>query len=130
MVIIDIDNFKLYSDTYGHEQGNILLKKLADYLISILGREVFIARYGGEEFIILLFGMDRDDAKEMADRIVSGVGSHHFTNGPITISAGVASVSGQCTEVTKLIEKADEALYAAKKSGKNRAVLYKEIQPV
>lgn len=125
LIMIDIDNFKNYNDTYGHEQGNRLLNELGSFLLRFFGGDVFIARYGGEEFIILLPGKDQTGAKQKADQLVSGIAGNPFAGGPVTVSAGVASVTGGHSEdVMKLIEKADAALYTAKRSGKNRAVLH------
>lgn len=125
LIMIDIDNFKSYNDTHGHEQGNRLLNELACFLLHFLGGDVFIARYGGEEFIILLPGMDQTGAKQKADQLVSAIASNPFTGGSVTVSAGVASVTGEHSgEVMELIEKSDKALYSAKRSGKNRAVLH------
>lgn len=127
LIILDIDNFKKYNDTYGHEQGNRLLKELAEYLMFFMGSGDFMARYGGEEFIVLLPGVNQDTAKQTADRLVSGIAAHSFNHGPVTISAGIASTtSGSREEVFQLIEKADQALYRAKRNGKNQAVLYTE----
>lgn len=127
LIILDIDNFKKYNDTYGHEQGNQLLQELAQYLIAFVGSGVLVARYGGEEFIVLLPGVNQESTKKTADRLVAGIAAHPFNHGPVTISAGIASTTtGSYKEVFQLIEKADQALYMAKRNGKNQAVLYKK----
>lgn len=126
-IILDIDNFKKYNDTYGHEQGNQLLRELGQYLLAFMGSGAFVARYGGEEFVILLPGINQDTTKQTADQLVAGIAAHPFNHGPVTVSAGVASMAtGPQEEVFQLIEKADQALYRAKRNGKNQAILYTE----
>ncbi|MDR1445430.1 MAG: diguanylate cyclase [Treponema sp.] len=130
MMMVDIDFFKHYNDTYGHPQGDILLRSLASLFTVHLKRPSdFVARLGGEEFAILLPEANREGAAVMAERIraateemaVPVADQKKDTN--ITISIGVATlIPDKNTPVEELVEKADKNLYAAKAAGRNRVV--------
>ncbi|MBW2650003.1 MAG: diguanylate cyclase [Deltaproteobacteria bacterium] len=129
LIMIDIDFFKNYNDTYGHKEGDVCLGKVATALKHTLKRPGdFIARYGGEEFVAVLPDTDMTGAAVIAESMRSNVrslGIEHNGNpavGKVTISLGVASAapeSGQITSEALVIE-ADKAMYAAKQSGRNR----------
>ena len=116
LLMIDIDNFKTYNDTKGHVAGDELLKKAAA-LFKKLVREVdWVCRYGGEEFVIMLSETDKQGAQLVAERLVVQSGLYL----PTTISLGVANYPVDTQDVNQLVEKADAALYNAKKTGKNK----------
>ncbi len=116
LLMIDIDNFKTYNDTKGHVAGDELLKKAAA-LFKKLVREVdWVCRYGGEEFVIMLSETDKQGAQLVAERLVVQTGLYL----PTTISLGVANYPIDTQDVNQLVEKADAALYNAKKTGKNK----------
>jgi diguanylate cyclase (GGDEF)-like protein len=116
VIMLDIDHFKKYNDTHGHDSGDKLLAGLAKLLLSVI-REVDLAvRYGGEEFLILLPETDLIGASEIAERIRGAVEATLA----ITVSLGVASCNLKIKKQEKIIKKADEALYRAKKRGRNR----------
>lgn len=119
-ILGDIDNFKQLNDTYGHDMGDQVLKRVAKSLQSALRRDDFIARWGGEEFVVLV-DTDLDDAKRIAQMILEQV-AQMSTDGlkglPITLSFGVATYSEGIT-LQGLFERADKGLYLAKSSGKN-----------
>ena len=127
IILIDIDFFKRYNDIYGHQMGDECLKKLSLCLSGNIRRAgEFIARYGGEEFIAVLPGMEIQDSVSMADSMrgcVAGLEIPHFGSegyGIVTISAGAASaVPDDKNNYSALVEKADRALYRAKKEGRN-----------
>jgi len=123
LLMIDIDNFKKINDTYGHQAGDYVLRELARVLKSQLRARDVIARYGGEEFAILLPGVTFSQAIRVAERLRRAVEKHLFKYGetviPVTISVGVALMSDGLDE-TAIVEKADKALYLAKRSGKNQ----------
>ncbi len=123
LIMIDIDNFKKINDTYGHQAGDYVLKELARLLKSQLRARDVIARYGGEEFAILLPGVSFSQAIRVAERLRKSVEKHLFKYGeqviPVTVSVGVAMMRDGFDE-TAIIEKADKALYLAKRSGKNQ----------
>jgi diguanylate cyclase len=123
LLMIDIDKFKNINDTYGHQAGDYVLKELARLLKSQLRARDVIARYGGEEFAILLPGVSFSQAIRIAERLRRSVEKHLFKYNdqtiPVTISVGVAMMREGLDE-TALIERADKALYLAKKSGRNQ----------
>lgn len=127
LLIIDIDHFKNINDTYGHLNGDVVLRKLAKILFSSLrgrpGRNHdYLCRWGGEEFIVLL-DCDKDGAKVVGERLRSAIDTAEFSVGKVTISIGVASVN-ETEDVSPdlLVSLADERLYKAKEQGRNRVV--------
>ncbi len=122
LLMIDIDNFKKINDTYGHQIGDYVLKELASLLKSQLRPRDIIARYGGEEFAVLLPGVTFSQAVKIAERLRSSVEKHLFrckgVEIPVTISVGVAMMRDGLDPFS-LVEKADKALYLAKRLGKN-----------
>jgi diguanylate cyclase (GGDEF)-like protein len=120
LIMADIDYFKPYNDTHGHQAGDELLRRVAQTLQSRLHRAGdLVARYGGEEFAILLIGIDSQRAREVAERIRADVEAL----GDITISAGVATiVPYRDISPDDLVSAADAALYEAKRAGRNRVV--------
>lgn len=124
--MIDVDDFKQINDTHGHPVGDLVLKTLAQKLSASVRGTDFVARYGGEEFAVLLGEMDRDAAEAKLARMVAEIAEAKFRytrgNEPevlaFTVSCGVAEYSrGEGT--AELVARADEALYDAKRSGKN-----------
>ncbi|WP_366924520.1 diguanylate cyclase [Metallumcola ferriviriculae] len=133
LLMIDIDHFKRFNDTFGHMAGDRLLKELAGLFRLILGAEKFIARYGGEEFAVVLPGATYREALKTAEKIRETVHRHPFefrgkqAGNPLTISIGVASFPEHCESKNELISCADLALYTAKRGGRNRAEGYFSI---
>lgn len=130
LIMLDIDDFKIFNDKNGHPMGDLALKELAAILKSKSRDADFAARYGGEEFAIIAPHLDKYHAQGLADRIRKAVaetpfgGEEVLPKGAFTISAGVAEYPADASSKEELIEKADRALYQAKKSGKNRVCLY------
>ena len=127
LIMADIDDFKKANDTYGHQAGDAILKEVARVMLSKCRQVDAVARYGGEEFIVMLAGAGEKEAQAIAEKIRSGVAEKKFKFGDITYSAtisiGVAEFSNE-KQREELIEKADKALYRAKRSGKNKVCLY------
>ena len=128
LLMLDIDHFKRFNDTYGHQLGDQVLRLVArTFTESIKGRDM-ASRYGGEEFAILLPSTQLKDAVTLGDHIRDTVSKKRIVNrqsgqslGQITLSVGVSTYrAGEPTE--NLIQRADEALYSAKRSGRNRVV--------
>ncbi|OMH40138.1 hypothetical protein BLW93_06690 [Desulfurobacterium indicum] len=122
--MIDIDYFKRINDTYGHEVGDLVLKFIVDKIRSLIRSSDILVRYGGEEFIIYLPHTTLKDALKLAERIRKGIEDMIIDTEDgkkirVTISLGVAERDlGETLE--QVIKKADEALYRAKKHGRNR----------
>lgn len=115
-MVLDIDHFKKYNDTYGHMEGDKLLKKTAGLIAAETREADLVVRYGGEEFVVLLPDCGIQDAAEAAERIRKSIES----DTPVTISIGISSYSEGMHTLEDLITSADNALYEAKKSGRNR----------
>ena len=128
IILLDIDFFKQYNDTYGHQAGDLCLQKIASCLDDELNRSHdLVARYGGEEFICILPNTNKEDAINIATKLNSAVQKLEIphknskVSNIITISLGVSTVIPKDKlEQTKLIKKADNALYVAKANGRNR----------
>lgn len=118
LLMIDIDNFKKVNDTYGHLTGDEVLKQLALIFKHCVRASDAAVRWGGEEFAVILPGIGRDESLIIAERIRHTVEDYEFKHRntilKITISVGVASVSGHI-KIEELVELADKALYEAKK---------------
>ena len=122
LILIDVDNFKEYNDTYGHPAGDQLLKTVAAIFTETVREDDIVARYGGEEFVVILWNTDNQLAMQIAGRIREAVArrsSGMLQNG-VTISAGVATMPDQAADHHRLIDCADKSLYHAKHMGKNR----------
>lgn len=124
LLMLDIDSFKSINDTFGHFAGDTVIKDVADILKSSVRVFDVCARYGGEEFAVVMPGSSLDSATAIAERIRQRIHSYHSTDRAlaglrVTASIGVAE-SGPLGSVRELIERADGALYAAKRAGKNR----------
>jgi diguanylate cyclase (GGDEF)-like protein len=135
VVLLDVDHFKKYNDQNGHPAGDELLRQLSHLLANEIGNREsdILARYGGEEFILMLPFTPLDGALIKAKRIQEAVAAHSFLHaekqplGCVSVSVGVASYPSNALEAAELIEKADQALYAAKSAGRNRVVSYDSI---
>lgn len=129
LIMADIDYFKEFNDTYGHPEGNKVLKVLANILKANVRGIDIVGRYGGEEFIIILPEADREEAQKIAERIRIKVEEYNFKNKEdhlnnlnrkITLSLGVTSYFQESISPQNLIYKVDQALYQAKRKGRNR----------
>jgi diguanylate cyclase (GGDEF)-like protein len=127
LIMIDIDFFKNINDTYGHQCGDFILKSIASAMsTSIRGTDIF-ARYGGEEFACLLPETDLDGAQHVAETLRNTVKDqiHDFQGTPIkiTISLGAAQLENGIYTQEQVVKKADEALYEAKRTGRDKVVV-------
>jgi diguanylate cyclase (GGDEF)-like protein len=128
-VLFDIDFFKKFNDTYGHQTGDIVLKALASVVQHATRESDLAARYGGEEFALILYHTDGPAAYEAAERLRTMVESHEVQdNGNVlrvTISIGVATFPHERVQNSKeLVDYADQALYKAKDNGRNRVEVF------
>lgn len=133
-LMADLDYFKKYNDSYGHQAGDQLLRELSEMFISMLQRKSdYIFRYGGEEFAFLLTSTDLETAEKLAAKIVENtlaLNIPHSSNqiGYVTVSVGVSFIDYDHNKnIEELVITADKALYEAKNSGRNRFVV-KNIQ--
>jgi len=129
LMLLDVDYFKEYNDFYGHLKGDEVLKKIAEVLTRALEEdtiEATLARYGGDEFIVVLPGEDLEKGKKIAERIMKDIDkedSEHERSpilNKVTLSIGIATEIPKENDYTVLVNKADQALYKAKRNGRNR----------
>lgn len=127
VAMIDVDHFKNYNDTNGHQRGDEALQQVAALIATNLRIEDMVYRYGGEEFAVILPGADVGEAYAIVERVRLAIESHPFVGGPtqpggrVTISVGVATAPASAGR--SLVEAADVALYRAKDEGRNRVAL-------
>ena len=119
IIFLDLDNFKYLNDTQGHDAGDNLLTEVGLILRSVTRTIDVVARWGGEEFIILLMQTNENGARQAGEKIRSTISSHEFSGGRITVSVGVA-VYDSGEQLFETINRADQAMYQAKREGKNR----------
>ncbi|MFC1834587.1 diguanylate cyclase [Thermodesulfobacteriota bacterium] len=130
LLMIDIDDFKIYNDENGHPQGDEALTQLGRILKSACRGYDIVTRYGGEEFAIIFPGANKAHATELAERILMEVraypfeGEHRLPSGRLTVSIGVACFPWDTDNAQDLVQCSDSALYEAKKAGKNNVWLY------
>jgi diguanylate cyclase (GGDEF)-like protein len=124
LILMDIDQFKRVNDEYGHTAGDKCLKEIAQLIKSSLRNSDFFARYGGEEMIAILYGSDARSARDVAEKIRNRIEKTCFSYRneiiPITVSLGVTEVNPSDTEPEIPFIRADEAMYRAKRDGRNR----------
>jgi len=124
-LMIDIDNFKKFNDTYGHQNGDIVLKRVAEKLKKLLRETDIVGRYGGEEFSVILPFTGKKDGVEIAERIRRGIEEESFNfkgeTVHVTVTIGCSFFPEEKT-LNEIVRKADIALYKGKREGKNRVV--------
>lgn len=126
LLMIDVDDFKSYNDTYGHAMGDELLKAFVTVTADAIRTTDILARYGGEEFVVLLLETDMPEAMQAGERVCDAVRDRFsLENGnprPVTVSVGVAALGEGRPGGPTLVERADAAMYRAKHMGKDRVV--------
>jgi diguanylate cyclase (GGDEF)-like protein len=133
LLMVDVDHFKGFNDTYGHQAGDAALRSFAGALRATVRESDTVARYGGEEFVVLLHGADLDAAAATAEKLRTAVEQLVIELGPgrfarLTGSFGVASTDAHGHDRTNLVAVADQALYRAKQLGRNRVVIAKRTR--
>jgi diguanylate cyclase (GGDEF)-like protein len=132
LIMFDVDHFKNYNDNNGHLKGSQVLRQVADIMRSCFRASDVLAKYGGDEFVVILPGSDKVGAFLAADRLRELVEAEPFEGrekqplGKITLSLGISSYPEQGSTLEELLDRADKALYSAKKAGRNKTVLYSE----
>lgn len=127
LFFIDIDRFKSINDGYGHPVGDKVIRRVADTMVASVRKTDVVARYGGEEFAIILKGLNSKLASKIAENIRNRVSEEvHVHGGPekVTVSVGVYTITDHHLSVDESISRSDSAMYQAKKSGRDRVVVY------
>ena len=127
LLLLDIDFFKKINDEFGHPVGDTALKGVADIIRKTARTVDFVARYGGEEFAVGMVGAGGKDAVQTAERVRKSIEQAVIIEKKITLSIGVSTVTRGISKKEDLIAHADEALYYAKRTGRNRVSLYDDI---
>jgi diguanylate cyclase (GGDEF)-like protein len=120
LALVDLDHFKEVNDRFGHRAGDAALRDVAQLLVKHSRSFSIVTRYGGDEFAIILVNTAKTGAVTYADRIRNVIEHHQFGHGPVTMSLGVASLPEDAITVDDLIVATDQALYHAKRLGRNR----------
>lgn len=126
LLLIDVDHFKQYNDAYGHPAGDMVLRQLGALLKEHTREMDVVARYGGEEFAIIMPHTDYLGGSEAAERIREVIEKYTFPNRAITLSIGAIVVSGSIPIAEEVVRATDQALYAAKRAGRNRVLFAHE----
>lgn len=133
-ILVDIDDFKLYNDTYGHLNGDQVLKSVADIIVKSTRKTEFVARYGGEEFAVILPATNSDEAKAIAERMRTTIESFDWPYRKITTSIGITTLNPKSIadensiNINNLIIMADQALYSSKRNGKNLITHFNDLE--
>jgi diguanylate cyclase (GGDEF)-like protein/PAS domain S-box-containing protein len=133
VLMLDLDHFKKFNDTYGHDAGDLVLREAAAFLLKSVRAEDIVCRFGGEEFVVILPLADLKVTEARAERIRSrlrelSVAHQGQSLGMITVSVGVAELPEHGTTAKELLESADAALYRAKREGRDRVAVAKTSQ--
>jgi diguanylate cyclase (GGDEF)-like protein len=128
VLMIDIDHFKRCNDTHGHAAGDVVLRGVGQYVLSLTRSEDIFCRYGGEEFVLIMIDTTARAAWERAEALRAGVQELRFEHegrvlGPVTLSIGVAMIPDHAPDGQAGLRAADAALYRAKKEGRNRVMM-------
>ena len=124
VLLLDVDNFKKINDQWGHGAGDAVLRRLSAILRTTVRLPDLVARYGGEEFVMLLPESGVDAALGLARRLMERIASETWDHQPVTVSIGATAMTESLLNGFQIVAQADEALYAAKRGGKNRVVVY------
>ena len=126
-LMVDVDHFKRINDRFGHGVGDQVLQQMAQVLKSMARDTDVVCRYGGEEFCVLLPHTDLEHARQAAERLRAAIEERQCLSISITASVGVSALELQPKSLQDLLDQADKALYAAKRSGRNRVVSYNDV---
>lgn len=127
ILLLDVDSFKLYNDSFGHPAGDDVLRKVSDILLRCSRGSDTVARYGGEEFVVILPNTDREGAEILAERMRKVIEMSYWEHRSITVSIGIATTNGVKSGPFSLIEMSDRALYRSKADGRNRTTHFDDL---
>jgi len=130
IILFDVDNFKEINDMYGHLEGDKVLKELAQFVQSNLRESDTLIRYGGDEFVIFLPNTHFESAKQVAEKILTGLKTAKIAGRSVSISIGIAEYPTHGTTWSELFSKADVALYRAKRRGKGVVAWVEDVEAV
>jgi len=120
IMVLDIDDFKKINDEYGHQVGDQVLVDIAQLIVESIRKHDHLVRYGGEEFVIISADSDLGGIAHLAEKIRNDIENHEFHGvGKVTVSLGIAELNREDDSLS-LFKRADDKLYEAKASGKNR----------
>jgi diguanylate cyclase (GGDEF)-like protein/PAS domain S-box-containing protein len=128
LILMDVDKFKSYNDTFGHPAGDEVLKRVARVIMAGVRGTDFFARYGGEEFVVLLPNTDADGSMILAERLRQKLEAAPWKERAVTASLGVASITPTIKTERELTQAADDALYASKENGRNRVTHIRDVK--
>lgn len=133
VIMADLDHFKDINDTYGHPAGDAVLQETARRMLAYFRAYDFAGRYGGEEFLVVVPSSELSTAIELAERLRQHISAQPVNVGgtmiPVTLSLGVAASGAGTNQPGQLLHQADDALYAAKRAGRNRVESAFSTQP-
>jgi len=130
VVMLDLDNFKSFNDTFGHDAGDALLRELAQVMQNKLRKSDICCRYGGDEFVLVVPDSSVADTRQRVEQICVLMKEKQIRPDRITVSAGIAVVSEKGCTAAELLQAADTAMYAAKRAGRNRVVVCEPQQVI
>ena len=132
LLMFDIDHFKNINDTYGHPAGDLIIQEISSILSKNQRETDFSGRYGGEEFVIILTNVTERSARIFSERLRSNIektlvkyNGHELS---VTVSLGLAELTADCKSTNEWLKRADKALYGAKESGRNKSVLFANLE--
>jgi len=128
LMMLDVDNFKQRNDRFGHSEGDATLKRLAALLERGVREADLVVRYGGEEFVLLLPETDERQALILGERVLAMVRGYEWGREQVTVSGGIADLQPTIVRPHELVTRADKALYAAKRAGKDRIIGWTTIE--
>lgn len=127
LVMLDVDHFKGFNDSFGHQAGDYVLQRVGAILLSHLEDMAVAARYGGEEFALILPDTSAEAALEIAEEVRLALEEVTWPQRDVTASFGVATITSDLREEAALISAADAALYASKEAGRNRVTHCRDL---
>ncbi|GAC1469067.1 MAG: hypothetical protein NVSMB9_12450 [Isosphaeraceae bacterium] len=127
VIMLDVDLFKSYNDTFGHPAGDEVLRSIGGLLLGRVRTHDVVARYGGEEFAVLLLGADQDVGRLLARRLSNAILEADWPLRRVTASFGIASMIAETPRAWALVEEADRALYQSKRSGRDRITHHDDL---
>ncbi|WP_028109296.1 diguanylate cyclase [Ferrimonas futtsuensis] len=134
MLMLDIDHFKKFNDTFGHDSGDFVIQRVAKELTEQVRKSDLVCRYGGEELAVICPDTDATGALDLANKLITAIAALELNHngqalGRVTLSAGVSCTSGNPVTLELLMKMADEALYSAKQKGRNRVEVAEGVLP-